>query len=44
MARSVHQAEYDRRIRQHAADCLQPAIISVDAVLRLGKSAVSQAG
>jgi len=44
MARSVRQAEYDRRIREHAAICLQPAVISVDTLLRPGAAAVSQAG
>jgi uncharacterized protein len=44
MARSVHQGEYDRRICEHAAVCLQPAVISVDTLLRPGAAAVSQAG
>jgi len=44
MARSVHQSEYDRRICEHAAVCLQPAVISVDTLLRPGAAAVSQAG
>jgi pimeloyl-ACP methyl ester carboxylesterase len=43
MARSVHQSEYDRRVLQHAAVCLQPSVIPADALLR-PSAAVSQAG
>lgn len=44
MARSVHQSEYDRRVVQHAAACLQPSVIPADALLRSKSAAVSQAG
>ena len=44
MARSVHQSEYDRRVVQHAAACLQPSVIPADALLRSNSAAVSQAG